>query len=238
VKSERLAQIPQILGAVLFGSCARGDSDEHSDVDMFVLCEDLPFAEISDIRYKVADALGIEESGISVYPLSSALEMARGGSAFVWHLKLEGKIVFSRNQEIENLLNSFERYGRCVEDLKLYRSLLRDVEESFTCSGKPNGFDLALLFTICRNTCMRISFLLGKPRFGRKGPFEVAVSHFGRKFPLSKSVYENLLAWKLWYERGVGQPARGPTAEAFAEILMQVATLVELGTELCQCRSC
>ena len=148
MRSEGLVQIPQVLGAVLFGSCARGDSDERSDVDMFVLCDDLPFAEIMDVRDKVADALDIEESGISIYPLGSAREMARSGSAFVWHLKLEGKIVFSRNQEIESLLSSFERYGQCVEDLELYRSLLRDVEESFSDYGKPNAFDLALLFTI------------------------------------------------------------------------------------------
>lgn len=235
MNEEHLAGMAEVLGAVVFGSSARGDSDAHSDLDVFVLCADLSFTKLASLKRRVAHAVGCHHSSISTYCVGNAMEMARSGSAFIWHLTMEGRVVFSRGGAIEKLFASFEPYGNYREDLALYRSLLDEVEQSLKRFPKPNGFDLALLFTICRNTCMRISFALGEPRFGRRSAFVVATARFGSQFPLSETSYEELLGWKLWYERGTAKPRGELSREDTAAIIEQAARLIDLGLDVCPC---
>jgi len=233
MKAEALVEISQVLGAVVFGSWARGNSDAHSDFDVFILCEDLEFDGLGRLRRQVADALNCHLSSVSAYCLSSAMAMAEDGSLFMWHLKLEGKIAFSREEVIENLFRRLRPYSNYRADFVYYRSLLRDVEESLERFRNPNEFDLSLLFTICRNTCMLLSFLAGKPRFGRRSAFVVANETLASRFPVDSDTYETLLGWKLWYERGAVRPTEKPTLERIVLFADQVAMLINLGLEMC-----
>ena len=45
---ERLSAWPDLLGAWLFGSVARGDADSDSDVDLLIVAEDLQSTELHD----------------------------------------------------------------------------------------------------------------------------------------------------------------------------------------------
>jgi len=233
MKAEALVQIPYVLGAVVFGSAARGNSDGHSDFDVFILCEDLAFNELVGLRCQVADVLDCHPSSVSTYCLSNAMAMAQDGSLFMWHLKLEGQIAFSRGEVIEKLFRNLRPHRNYKADFVYYGSLLRDIEESLERFGKPNEFDLALLFTICRNTCMLLSFLAGKPRFGRRSAFVVADERLGSRCPVNRDTYETLLGWKLWYERGTARPKEEPALERIAAIADQVAELINLGLDMC-----
>ena len=45
---ERLSAWPDLLGAWLFGSVARGDADSESDIDLLIVADDLRSAELHD----------------------------------------------------------------------------------------------------------------------------------------------------------------------------------------------
>jgi predicted nucleotidyltransferase len=45
---ERLSAWPDLLGAWLFGSVARGDADSKSDIDLLIVADDLPSTELHD----------------------------------------------------------------------------------------------------------------------------------------------------------------------------------------------
>lgn len=229
-----LSAISYVLGAIIFGSTARGDSDSNSDLDVFILSEDIPFAEILKMKREVADALGCHPSGISVYRLGTALAMAQDGSAFVWHLKLEGEVLYSRDGAIEELLERITPYRDYQRDFLFYRSLLADIEDSLTRYAQPNAFDLSLLFSVCRNTCMRLTFYAGEPKFGRKSAFELAFERFKTPFPVTEETYETLLGWKLWYERGVGHPRKDISLQDLSNMVEQAHRLVDLGLARCK----
>ena len=45
---ERLSAWPEIDGAWLFGSVARGDADSDSDIDLLIIADDLRSAELHE----------------------------------------------------------------------------------------------------------------------------------------------------------------------------------------------
>lgn len=233
MKVNALNEISQILAAIIFGSTARGDSDTCSDFDIFILCEDIPFNEMKKIKGIVSILFKCHPSNVSVYRLRDVLTMAQKGSLFLWHLKLEGHIVFSRRSIIEQIFSSLRPYNNYKKDFVLYRSLLGDVQKSLNHWRQVNEFDLALLFTICRNTCMLLSFLKGIPKFGRESVFVVAKTAYDNQFSLNKDTYKKLLAWKLGYERGILGAEELPSYEEMTIIIRQANQLINLGLRSC-----
>ncbi|OOH80392.1 hypothetical protein BOW65_10965 [Pseudomonas koreensis] len=86
-----------ILALALYGSRARGDSNEHSDIDFFAITDD------SDYKMMVTG-----NTNIACYPLSLAVERAKDGDLFVLHICLEAKELYSTNSELSDLRDLFQ----------------------------------------------------------------------------------------------------------------------------------
>ena len=87
-KNNDFEEIEDLLSIVLFGSKAREDEDDFSDVDIFLLVEDIPQERITEILNKVKTRLLFNNIGISLYTISTYKQLLLEGSMFLWHLKL------------------------------------------------------------------------------------------------------------------------------------------------------
>ena len=81
---------------VLFGSHARGDANEDSDVDVLVAIDGLSEAErieVIDLAYGVDRALDDDWVGLSVlaYPSARAVQMREGGRRLFRDIDREGQ---------------------------------------------------------------------------------------------------------------------------------------------------
>jgi len=233
VNIKLLRERSEIISLMLFGSTARKDGDAYSDKDVFVLCTDLDMKTFLDLKKDVI-ALAIGEGcSVSSYRFSDVIIMAKSGSLFLWHLKLQGKVIFSKNKVIDGIFKSLKPYEKYQQDLEYYGEILNDVTSSLKKRGELSEFDLALLFTIVRNTCMLLCYHEGIPKFGRSNVYLTAEKLFGQNLPVPDWLYQKLCSWKLWYERGIKPNKTIMNKELLESTIAQVNDLLEFARQKC-----
>ena len=87
----------QLKALILFGSCARGDQQEDSDVDMLAIHDDKIYR--------------IDEYGklnFSLYSEATLSKMMLDGELFALHLATESKIIFENENCASKLFESFQ----------------------------------------------------------------------------------------------------------------------------------
>lgn len=216
-----------VLALVVYGSVARDDNDRYSDTDVCVVHRDS--AEPEDIMASIRETKALSTSDdslldLSLYGALAFQRMLESGSLFGWHLALEGKLLYDRGV-VANLLSKITPYRRASADILDYLELFGDVDKSLRSNG-PVPFDLALLFTIARNTAMVLCTLGGSPEFGRTTVFDTADRLFNNRFSFAESSYTGLLAWKLWYTRGQGTRPEAPSTQEMDAWLGHVRELL------------
>lgn len=93
-----------ILSLILYGSCARGDNNPSSDVDIFALTTE------GDYRMTVSSKVNV-----ALYPKSLAESMCENGDLFMLHIVQEGKVIFDSQGSHARLVNAF-KYRPSYED--------------------------------------------------------------------------------------------------------------------------
>ena len=167
IQLKRQGNIREIY---LFGSVARGDQDEQSDVDILIVIDNC--SEDDYIKYKkeYASILQIPVSWISLYREKKILKMHEKGSYFLWHLKQEGKVLYSRENELDKLFATLPRYRGMKEDIKEYRQILDDVNEELHNVYLCIEYELSVLawihFQICILTKLTLMLVGFKLSFG------------------------------------------------------------------------
>jgi hypothetical protein len=97
-----------LLSLVLFGSRARGDHRQSSDVDV------LGIVETGTIR----DAVAARGTAFYHYPLSYLSAKAISGDLFLLHLVTEGKILHDTAGLTANLFNSFQYKNNYDQEIR------------------------------------------------------------------------------------------------------------------------
>lgn len=191
----------KIICIYLYGSQSRGDSDEYSDCDIFICvrdCTDNECEEITRILTKTFN--GIYE--FSVYKISKIIQMQAKGSYFLWHLKKEGRLIYRSDERVSTILDDLPAYKCTYEDFTEYLVILEDIKQSLN-EGCIPIYELSLLASLARNTCIGICYLKGKMDFGRVSPIITCLQLFKEKFPFTLSQYNNLYSYRISYTRGV-----------------------------------
>jgi predicted nucleotidyltransferase len=188
----------------LFGSVARGDTDDLSDVDVLVAGELEPQA-LSDLPYPK------ERRSLVRYDWPELRQMAGYGSLFLHHLRLEGKLLFSPHEsELAVLLEGLPQYRRAQQELSTFVRVLADVNDALNGDHSPE-FELSVIATALRHSCILGCYAVGEPKFGRRSAFELFLRRSGREDLVEAA--QELYEFRL-YEDGRGtRPYRATTAD-------------------------
>ncbi len=180
----------------LFGSVARGDYDEYSDVDILIVIDDCTEDEYIKIKDRYAILLNVPVSWLSVYRVSKIIQMHAVGSYFLWHIKKEGKELYSKEGELASLLLTLPQYAKVRSDLEEYESILADMECELNSEYISVEYELAVLASLVRNTCIAISFVNGRLDFGRNSVVLHCFTEYD--FDICQEEYNRLYQYRLY----------------------------------------
>jgi len=219
VIADLFASTPLVEAVCLFGSVARGDTNEWSDVDLLVVGSDPTLTPTALLRELPEDLRNIKLT--LLYYLPDELEsMFTTGLSFADHLKQEGVVLYDRSGFLTSLLAgekvpaTKEEVEARLEQLEAY-SDLSIFKDNFL-------FVLARLYNIGKALVMFELSHENEPVFNRDAAFaRLAQLHPG----LSEDVttIERLRPFYRLVTRGVPEalpfPYRGAEQEVRAAIL-------------------
>lgn len=215
---------PEITSVVVYGSQARGDLDSESDFDICVFTQEEAKVELDELT----SLFEIPRDGrcsVTSYSENDLTAMLEYGSLFLWHLKLEGRILYG-NEYLASYLARLRPFERHRSEIAYYSAIFSDLTATLGRTRSANEFDLALLFTIARNTCMVLAHKAGIFAFGRRACYREAARAF-RDIPLDEATYLNLSHWKMVYERGVHILAKLPLCDEMEHLVAVIQNLLE-----------
>jgi len=157
----------------VYGSAARGDADELSDIDLLVVADP---DERPDAPPSIAGTAGVS---VSRYAWDEIESMIGYGSLFLHHLKQEGRPIVEQDPpRLRRLLEQLPRYQRADQELDSFSQVVADVRDALSGDYSPQ-FELAVLATAARHSVILGCYLIGDPRFGRGEPFRVLLPRLG-----------------------------------------------------------
>ena len=153
------------LAVLLYGSCARGDNDTRSDVDVLAVG---PAPPNKDDLAAVYEGYG-GPVHTSHYTWPEVETMARYGSLFLHHIAAEAQpIKYDGRGEarLSELLRNMGPYECAQRDLTGFRTTVRDVREGLRL-GLPPEFELSVLGGVARHASVLACYAAGVPTYGR-----------------------------------------------------------------------
>lgn len=179
----------------MYGSFARDDADEFSDLDILVVGRD-DGSLVDTVREGVHESQYV---AVSNYSWQELEDMASYGSLFLHHLRLEGRpLVESKSCEgdLGSLLRQLGPYTRVLSDLSAFKAVLADVEESLPI-GDVVTFELSVLATVTRHASILGCWVLGTPCFSRTVPVE-RFANLAMRDPRTLDSFGDLYAYRLY----------------------------------------
>ena len=186
----------------VFGSAARGERDEMSDLDVIAIVRD---GGGKQSELPVLDAVRgyrQDEPSISWYGEKKIRTFFQTGDLFAWHLFLESIPVegyptigeqFGRPNEFRDGFETIRELARIYEGIPL---AIDDAPQNIK-------YELGICYVCFRNIAMAASWhLCEQPDFGRYSPYSLGVL----EFPLSRMTYDLLWRCRISGQRGFPPP--------------------------------
>ena len=188
----------------LYGSKARGDDDRFSDTDVLVIGK-----SIKDLKH--AQKLipkDLVKVNLNFYSWKEIKNMAKYGSLFLHHLKLEGKCIY-KGQFVRNdlayLFSKLTEYKKANNDLKSFLKVIEETKQSLIIN-EILIFDLSVLATVIRHCSILGCWFLKNPCFNRIEPVKYLIEKLGF-LQINIKEYSNLYKYKLYIEKRISKDA-------------------------------
>lgn len=152
---------------LLYGSHARGDADDISDIDVLVV------GPIKPVDKEITELLPLSCEGLlhtSHYTWEEFAEMSKYGSLFLHHIATESKAIRyegDAHNRLRDLLADLPPYRLAKRDLSAFRVTVDDVNAGLSV-GLPPCFELAVLGGVARHASVLVCYIMGKPTYGRR----------------------------------------------------------------------
>lgn len=192
---NHLKKIDSVLYIYLFGSVARREQDEFSDIDILIIINDCSEEEFIRRKDAFAKIMSIPPSWLSVYRIGKIRQMYLCGSYFLWHIKEEGIELYSRDDTFKELLVKLPMYSNAAQDINDYNDILCDIENELDNELLDINYELSVLASLVRNTCIAISFFDQRHDFGRKTPVIYCIEKYG--IEVTEDDYDQLYKYRL-----------------------------------------
>lgn len=168
--------IGENISVWLYGSHARGDVDDLSDVDVLCIADAFNVGKMGFIREKFPWTRGAQLSHFSWDEIQG---MAMYGSLFLHHINLEGRKLYEcgiARGRLEEILSDLPKYGHARRDLHAFRVVLADVYSSLTRGPASTLYEASVIATVLRHASILGCYAIGEPCFSRTKPVACLVS--------------------------------------------------------------
>ena len=189
-----------IESILIFGSFVRGDSEEKSDIDILIIIDNCSPRKKFLTSLNIANEMDIPSGWISLFTISEFKKLCYTGSHFIWSLKLDGKILYSRNYFLERCFKKLPLYLNMKNDIYLSISRLNNLIFTIKSSKRNYGKEITLLGYLIRNTLMILSYTYGYINFNKYEVMDICSNISDLNIPFSKEDYHLLLSIKQDYK--------------------------------------
>ncbi len=194
----------------LYGSHARGDADELSDVDVVVISDSVDdniYIEDLDPIFRTAT--------VTRYTWIELKGMVESGSLFLRHLQMEGRPLIESPLVKGRLSTALARLGPyrfASRDVQGFTLVLNDVTNSLSCEHSL-VFELATLGTVVRHASILGCAVAGQYCFSRVEPVR-RISELWATPGKWDSDFEILYQYRLYADGRLSEPP--PSSVALA----------------------
>lgn len=186
----------------LYGSMARGDVADNSDCDILVAVDDCDAEMFEHLRSELQEWHPELNCEFAIYQISALKSMCAKGSLFLWHIKSEAIKIYSAGNQLEDILENLLPYNGTMDALSEYKDIMKDIEDDPLDDAQLMVYNLSLMATLIRNTCIVCCYVMGNMLFGRVSPVKYCLSHWQEAFPINIQEYEELYQYRVALNRG------------------------------------
>ena len=202
----------------MFGSGARKESSEHSDVDVLAISDAaiLPATTVDRLHRIFGENLDIAH-----YSYRGLKVLADQGSLFAWHLRHEGIPIFRKKNRLAEMLSDMKPYTGHLDDLKVLATVLEEAMVSLP-GRSAFFFDLGVVATVIRNVGIIMHNLLGNNDFSPMAPMTLSEVPEVPRFPINEQDYAFLQTCRRAAERGERIQSKLEACDTHAIVLEEV----------------
>ena len=187
-----------IESIIVFGSFIRGDNNIHSDIDFLIVIDNCSYNEKLITKLNIAEEMQIPPSWISIYTTDEIYDLCLYGDSFLWSIKLEGLILYSRSGFFEYCLYNLRLYTNMTNDIASNYKKLRNISYDFNTKTVSNATLIKRVGYIIRNTLTILAYTAGVINYNKYEVYDICKSIPGFYIPFSKESYIKLLDIKSY----------------------------------------
>lgn len=187
-----------IESIIVFGSFIRGDNNIHSDIDFLIVIDNCSYTEKLIAKFNIAEEMQIPPSWISIYTTDEIYHLSLYGDSFLWSIKLEGMIFYSRRGFFEYCISNLKIYTNMINDIVLNYKKLRKIFYDFNTKSISNSTLVKRIGYIIRNTLTILSYTAGVVNYNKHEVYDISQNIPGFYMPFSKESYIKLLEIKSY----------------------------------------